>query len=214
MTAAGQVTVTVGLCEGAQRRASLLREALARNQEEPQILRSAALSGRIASQDLREIGDELSQLERTHSEFCLLPGSAANSKGHRWSLRVIYAWATMEAFRAGLEYVHSHFGEVEVLNAEIKILVRLRPEALLSPVTITDRDVFLAYTDEKVVGPWGIALQGRQYVALFARWFDDRWSAIPDSYVIYSRNGLNQKAVDRIRKELEAAEVAGKRRTA
>jgi hypothetical protein len=61
---------------------------------------------------------------------------------------------------------------------------------------------------------WGIALEGRQYASLFARWFEDRWSAIPDSYLIYSRTGLNERALDRIRKELEAAEAASDRRTA
>ena len=32
------------------------------------------------------------------------------------------------------------------------------------------------------------------------------WANIPDSYLIYSRNGFNQGAIDRIRKELAAIE--------
>jgi hypothetical protein len=48
-------------------------------------------------------------------------------------------------------------------------------------------------------------------VPVFARWFDDLWASISDTYVIYSRSGLNQKALDRIRKELEAADAAPKR---
>ncbi len=46
-----------------------------------------------------------------------------------------------------------------------------------------------------------------------ARWFDDRWAAIPDSYLIYSRSGLNQASLDRIRKEIEGNEGAGNRQT-
>jgi hypothetical protein len=91
--------------------------------------------------------------------------------------------------------------------------VRARPEALLSPIQITDRDVFLAYDDETARYRWGLALQGRQYVSLFAQWFDNRWSSIPDSYLIYSRNGLNQKAVELIKREIEANEAARNRIT-
>jgi len=43
---------------------------------------------------------------------------------------------------------------------------------------------------------------------LIARWLDDLWASIPDTHLIYSRNGLNQKALDLIRTEFEAAEQA------
>jgi hypothetical protein len=215
ISAAGQVTVAVGPRETLQLRTRLVREALARDQEGPQILRSALLSGGgVVLQDSRELGDELQAFYRTVSEFQLLPGSPANARGHRWSQRLIFAWSTMDNFERGVQLLTSMFAEAEVLNAEIKILVRLRPEALLSPNMITDRAVFLAYSDEAAPFRWGLALQGQQYVTLFTRWFDDRWSAIPDSYLIYSRSGLNQKAVDRIRNGLEAAEASDERRTA
>ena len=213
--AAGQVSVSVGVRETLQLRTGLLREALAREQEGPQILRSALLSGGgVLLQDSRELGDELQAFMRTASEFQLLPGSPANARGHRWSQRLIFAWSTIETFERVAAVLKSTFADAEVLNVEIKILVRLRPEALLSPNMITDRAVFLAYSDEASPLRWGLALQGHQYVTLFTRWFDDRWSAIPDSYLIYTRNGLNQKALDKIRKELEAAEASGERQTA
>jgi hypothetical protein len=53
---------------------------------------------------------------------------------------------------------------------------------------------------------WGLLFQSPQYLALFERWFDDLWAAIPDSYLVYSRNGVDQTAIERISTELEALE--------
>jgi len=39
-------------------------------------------------------------------------------------------------------------------------------------------------------------------------------ASIADGYLIYSRDGLNQSAIERVRKELEAAEALGERRPA
>jgi hypothetical protein len=83
------------------------------------------------------------------------------------------------------------------------------PERLLSPNMITDRAVFLVYSDEGGPFRWGLALHGQQYVGLFAQWFDDLWFSIPESYLVYSRSGVNEKAIDRLRKELHALEVSG-----
>ncbi len=55
---------------------------------------------------------------------------------------------------------------------------------------------------------WGFRFQGRQYTAIFARWFDDLWASIPESYLISSRTGVNQHVLDRIRQELEVADKA------
>jgi hypothetical protein len=92
MTAAGQVIGTVGVPEALQLRMRLLREALARDQEGLQLLRNAVFSGAILAQDTRELGDEWLTLQKIGSEFVLVPGSGANSKGHRWSQRAILAW--------------------------------------------------------------------------------------------------------------------------
>jgi hypothetical protein len=209
LSAAGQVSVSVGPRETLKLRTRLLGETLAREQEGAQILRSALLSGGgMILLDSRELGDEMQTFLKTMSEFHLLPSSPANAKGHRWSERLIFAWSTVDTFERSLAFLTSTFADTEVLNVEIKILVRLQTEALLSPNVVTDRAVFLAYSDETGPYRWGLALQGAQYATLFARWFDDRWSAIPDSHLIYSRSGLNQKAVDRIRKELEATDTS------
>jgi len=113
-----------------------------------------------------------------------------------------------------MEWVLETYVELAVLNAELKVLVRPRPEATLSPVQITDRDVFLAYDNDGGRYRWGLALRGRRCVALFAQWFDDRWSSIPESYLIYSRSGLNQKAVELVRREIEANEAERDRASA
>jgi hypothetical protein len=89
MTAAGQVIVTVGVREGLQLRTRLLRDALARDQEGPQLLRLGTFSGAVLVQDTRELGEEWPTLQKVGSEFVLVPGSGANSKGHRWSSRLI-----------------------------------------------------------------------------------------------------------------------------
>jgi hypothetical protein len=208
MAAAGQVVVTVGIREAFQLRTRLLREALARDYEGPQLLRLAVLSGVLVVEDMRELGDELATLTKTLSEFLLMPSSGPNSKAHRWSARLILAWATIRSFKSGMEWFLPIFEEVGALNVEVKILVRAQPEAMLSPAQITDRDVFVTYDNERGRYRWGLSLQGRQYVALCAQWFDDRWSSIPDSYLIYSRKGLDQKAVDQIKRELEANDAA------
>jgi len=75
---------------------------------------------------------------------------------------------------------------------------------MLSPALMTDRDVVMIFEDASAGYRWGVWFQGPQYLALFERWFDDLWASIPDSYLIYSRNGFNQSAIDRIRKELQA----------
>jgi hypothetical protein len=83
---------------------------------------------------MRELGDEWPAIQKIGSEFDLVPGSGANSKGHRWSQRYILGWGTIDAFKTGMEWVRSRFEEVGALNVEVKILVRARPEAMLSPV--------------------------------------------------------------------------------
>jgi hypothetical protein len=78
---------------------------------------------------------------------------------------------------------------------------------MISPGLITDREVVTSFDDNTALR-WGVHYQGPQYLPLFARWFDELWASIPDSYLIYSRNGFNQSAIDRIKTELEAVESA------
>jgi len=60
----------------------------------------------------------------------------------------------------------------------------------------------------------GLLLRGEQYVAAFAHWYDDLWASISDMGLVYSRNGIDEKAMDRIRKELEAGASITERQTA
>ena len=64
----------------------------------------------------------------------------------------------------------------------------------------------MSFDDANGFFHWGFWFQGSQYRALLERWFDDMWANIPDSYLIHSRNGFNQGAIDRTRKELAAIE--------
>jgi len=205
----GQVSVAMGARESFQLRTRLVREATTREQETPQILRSALLSGAMVTQDTRDLGDEQRAFLNIVSESFLLPDSPRNSKGHRWSIRLIFACATTEAIDQIAESIQTIFEKSAVLNVEIKVPVKGSPERSLSPNMITDRAVFLVYSDEGGPFRWGLALHGHQYAGLFAQWFDDLWFSIPENCLVYSRSGLNQKAIDRIRKELSALEVSG-----
>jgi hypothetical protein len=100
------------------------------------------------------------------------------------------------------------------INVELKILVRPRIEAMLSPAVLTDRDALMIFDDSTDGLRWGVLFQGSQYLILFQRWFDDLWGSIPDSYLVYSRNGFNENAIDQIRKEFEAPESAFSLKTA
>ena len=84
---------------------------------------------------------------------------------------------------------------------------------MLSPAVMTDRDALMIFDDATAGLRWGVRFQGPQYLPLFERWFDDLWASIPDSYLIYSRNGFNQSAIDLIRKQLEAQESSQARQT-
>jgi hypothetical protein len=81
---------------------------------------------------------------------------------------------------------------------------------VVTPHLVTDRDAIIILDHDSAAYRWGFLFQGRQYVSVFARWFDELWASIPDNYLVGSRTGLNQKALDRIREELEAAEAAPK----
>ena len=104
--AAGQVTIAVGTHESVLLRTRMLRQALAREQEGPQVLRTALLSGTFTAKDIRESSDDWQAYAKALSEFSLLPGSAS-SKGHRWSARTLLAIGSVYALENGLEFIHS-----------------------------------------------------------------------------------------------------------
>jgi hypothetical protein len=69
-------------------------------------------------------------------------------------------------------------------------------EAILTPNLVTDRDVVAALEDDSANNRWGVRFRSPQYVAVFARWFDELWASIPEAYLIQSRSGVDEKALE------------------
>jgi len=149
-------------------------------------------------------------------DFGLLPGSPPDAKARLWTSRNILTFTNLESFDQWREQAAPLFIAQGALNMESKLLIRTRSraEAILTPNVVTDRDVIVTLDDDRTNNRWGLLFRGSQYVAVFARWFDELWASIPDTYLVYLRGGFDQKAVDRIRSELEAAESASDRRSA
>ena len=210
-SSSGHVTACASTPELFRTMTRVLREALARDQSAPQILRSARLSGRAArwsnEQEDTDLAAEWQEYNNALAAYFLTPGSPPDARARRWSYRNIFAFATQQNFDASLERWRRLFAG-KPSNFEIRILVRPRIEALLSPGPMTDRDVVMTFDDAAGSFHWGFLFRGPQYRALLERWFDDLWANIPESYVIYSRNGFNDSAIDRIRKELGALEAS------
>jgi hypothetical protein len=193
-----------------------MQEALAREQEAPQILRIARLARTPYVVSDPELGAEFREMANATLAFGLVPGSPSDSKVRSWSMRVIITITSLENFDVWRSDVLPVYWEQKPLNAELKLRIRIRAraEAALTPHLVTDRDVVIVLDDDNAAYRWGFVFQGHQYVAIFARWFDELWAGIPDGYLIGTRGGLNQQALDRIRKELEAVEAASDRRSA
>ena len=205
----GQVTACTSTPEVFRTMTRVAREALARDQQAPQILRLARLAGRLGRTSTVEedpdLAAEFREWINALTAYYLTPGSAPDATARRWSVRFLIAFATLEHFDIILDQFIRQLLVRKPSNVEIKAFTRQRIEATLSPAVVTDRDVLMIFDDATAGIRWGVWFQNPQYRALFERWFDDLWSSIPDSYLIYSRNGFNQGAIDRIRKELEAA---------
>jgi hypothetical protein len=138
LNSSGQVTTVIGPREVYAARPGELREALARNEEGPHVLRNAILSGRGLVEDTREVGDVFEEMAKVISEFLLIPGSSPDAPARRWSIRVLSTCATSEVFSRVLRFIQRVAIEPGSLNVEFKFLVRSRPEALLSPAQITE----------------------------------------------------------------------------
>jgi hypothetical protein len=214
----GQVTACTSTPEVFRTMTRIVREALARDQQAPQILRMGRLAGRLGrSADLQEDPDlaaEMREWFNAVSAYYLAPGSPPDGIARRWSVRWIVAFATLQDFDTTFEQAARPLLAGKPTNVELKILVRPRIEAMLSPAVTTDRDALMVFDDANVGLRWGVWFRGPQYLALFERWFDDLWASIPDNYLFYSRNGFNQSVIDRIRKELRDVESLQARQTA
>jgi hypothetical protein len=208
----GQVTAGTSTPEVLRMMTRIIREALARDQQSPQILRIARLTGRMFAPEQGDLVAEFREYLNATSAYYVSPGSPPDARGRRWSVRLIFAFSELANFNMYIERA-TPMVSARPSNGEAKILVRPRIEAMLSPV-ITDRDAVVVFDDAVASFQWAFWYQGPQYRALMERWFDDLWASIPDSYLIYSRNGFNQSAIDRIRKELEAIESSQAAQTA
>lgn len=201
--AAGQTTVLPTSHELLRTITRIVRESFARDQQTPQILRMARFAGEpqaIVSDteydaEFRSLNDAL--MQGMHSA-----GSGADAKARWWSIRTLGAVWDLEQFEFILERLVGPWFEKKPLNLELKFMVQPRiHHSHLSPL-IADRDSILTFDDENAMFRWGILFQGRQYATLFTRWFDEIWTSVSDAYLVYTRNGLNQKALERIRAEL------------
>jgi hypothetical protein len=205
--AAGQMTVYPNSNELLRAMVRTAHEAFSREQQTPQVFRVARLMGR-AYQGTRNDPEFQAAVEswlEAVRGVTVRAGSRADSPTRWWSIRIAMAVGSVETLNL-LERELRRNEELKTLNFEWKIFVKTQTEATLSPNLITDRETVLVFDEPNVTYRWGIQFQGRQTSTLFARWFDDLWANIPDSQLVYSRNGLNQTALDLIRKELEAAE--------
>ena len=215
LNSSGQVIFLSNPSQTVRTMTRAMHEALARDQTEPQVLRWVRLANYPRIHSNPEFGNEFSEMLAAVMAFNLLPGDAHDAKTRSWTNRSILTFTNTEGFDRWHQHAAPVFIAGNPLNVESKLLIRprARAEAFLTPNLVTDREVIVTLDEDGANNRWGFRFQGRQYVAVFARWFDDLWASIPDSYLISSRNGVNQQALDRIRKELEAAESAGERRT-
>jgi hypothetical protein len=209
----GQVTACTSTPEVYRTMARVAREALARDQHAPQLFRIARL-GRVRTAEDPDLASEFREWVSAFLAYFVNPGSPPDGRARRWSIRWIVAFASLQDFDLAFEPVARQALAGNPANVELKILVRPRIESMLSPAVMTDRDVIVVFDDATAALRWGVSFQGPQYLALFQRWFDDLWASISDSYLIYSRTGLNQAAIDLIRNELETRDGAQVRQTA
>lgn len=169
----------------------------------PQVLRIGRLVGRVRTMEDPDLSAEFREMVGAISAFNVSPGSPPKARARRWSVRSIIAFSTLANFDTTLQQLLATLSAGKPTNLELKVLARTKAEATLSPTVITDRDVLMTFDDSAASDRWGIWFRGPQYRAFFERWFDDLWASIPDSYLLYSRNGFNKNAINRMRKELE-----------
>ena len=204
ISASGQTTAYATSHELLRALTRLTREAFARDQETPQILRLARFAGEpTALISDPEYAGEFKAFNAALIEGMLSSRSPADAKSRWWSIRILGAVWNTRQFDFILESLVNDMFAAKPLNFEIKFLVQpgQSRNALLSPL-ITDREALLTFDDPAAMFRWGIRFQGRQYTLLFSRWFDEAWSQASDAHLVYSRDGLNQAAIDRIRLEL------------
>jgi hypothetical protein len=91
----GQVTAGASTPEVYRTMTRVAREALARDQQAPQILRLGRLAGRLGrfsnEQEDPDLAAEFREWLNTISAYFMTPGSPPDARARRWSLRQIFA---------------------------------------------------------------------------------------------------------------------------
>jgi hypothetical protein len=212
LNTAGQVAICVDAGELLRTSTRLARDALARDQPTPQILRVARLSGSLLGDERSDLAVETSEWINTLRDYSFLRTSLSDSRARRWTIHLIGTVASLESFeRAWDRFLTRELAENGPINLEFKLRVRSQAEPVLAPGLITDRDALLLLGDAHSSFRWGLTLHSPEMRALVVQWFDDLWATISDANLIYSHGVLNQRIFDRIRRELEAVETASVR---
>jgi hypothetical protein len=153
LSASGRVTVCTSPPEIMRTIARVIREALARDQGTPKILRSAALSGRAFFGERWNLEAEFSDFAKAITAPFLLPTSPADSLARQWSVRMLAVFSDKENFDRWWERVFLMTAGGP-LNLEVKFVAGAAVQAVLSPQIITDSDVLLGLDDQVSVFHW------------------------------------------------------------
>jgi hypothetical protein len=199
---AGQATLSPGTLDTFRAFTRIAREALTRNHDTTQVFRLATLSGAFMLPKDPEVTEEYSNLLEALYAYLLLPTSSATSPARHWSIRNVIAFADLDTFERYRNDMLQPVSEQKPLNFELKFIVRPELVTLFYPLVISDREVLFTCHDFRRVLPLALVLRGEQYAQVFAHWLDELWASIPNTQLVYSRNGLDEKALERIRAEL------------
>ncbi len=199
---AGQATLCTGVSEVFRAMTRVWREAASHNLDTMRVLRTSLLSGAIMRLNDAEVAADYHDAMQALAPYFLLPTSPGSSPARHWAVRALVAFADLGAFEAYRNDLLQPIVEQKPLNLDVKFIVWPELVTLLYPIIITDKDTLLTCHDLRSVTPFALLLRGEQYVSVFSHWYDELWASIPNTQLVYSRSGLDEKAIDRIRAQL------------
>ncbi|MGH7865064.1 MAG: hypothetical protein ACREQB_08745 [Candidatus Binataceae bacterium] len=206
LAAAGSAQPYSNRVMGFQAGVSVMREALTRDPGTPQILRTGRMSG-----TLRPVprSDAIAEDDRWQRDFisaifgfCDTPANrSTNPWVHLWTVRMLFVVADGVSFDAISGAIRELTSE-RPSNLTVKLLLRSVPEPALSPTIVGEQTALVAFEDYSTPMPhWQIFFRGKNYVPLFARWFDEFWHR-NDAYTIYSHGEIDEREFERARTKL------------
>lgn len=181
----------------------LLSETLAEKPASPQILRITTLTGEFT--DAAKVASEAPLFADIVERIRAFHDTPESRAKHPW----VTSWAirTLDAIGdpRSLDNVRSTLERVSrsrTTNQVSKILPRPGAQAAIFPMVLGDRAVALGLGDASSNDlKWGVILEGEQYAALFARWFDELWQD-PEAITVFARGVVDEQAFARIRQRL------------